>query len=239
MPAGAQGSALAAVHSPPLGSKRLPLGRPSGSWTRTTGTPRATCWARQSCQPRPPAVTVPRLARPLGAPVVRRCARAATTRTRAHEAAAQRSAARTSSAPWETIHVECGHAVARQVHVVGWDRWHLGCPARCGHRGSRVLDRPASPPPCPGCGAALDVVREEALLDLEVRSARQPRTLLDVTVRHAVPGDAARLAAAASRGGAVNAEAEGDKRRRYPSGRTPWRLVPLAHDTYGRHGATP
>ena len=58
----------------------------------------------------------------------------------------------------------------------------------------------------------------------------------DVTVRYSVPGDADTLRAAAGRDGAVNAAAEGDKRRRYPEGRTPWRMVPLALETAGRHG---
>ena len=58
----------------------------------------------------------------------------------------------------------------------------------------------------------------------------------DVTVRYSVPGDAAALAAAAGRDGAVNAEAEADKKRRYPSGRAPWGMVPLALETGGRHG---
>ena len=31
-------------------------------------------------------------------------------------------------------------------------------------------------------------------------------------------------------------EAEADKRRRYPDGQTPWRVVPLAVETFGRHG---
>ena len=51
-----------------------------------------------------------------------------------------------------------------------------------------------------------------------------------------MPGDAARLAAAARSDGAVNTEAEGYKRARYPAEACPWRLVPLAHETYGRLG---
>ena len=58
----------------------------------------------------------------------------------------------------------------------------------------------------------------------------------DVTVRHGVPGDAGRLAAAALHSGAVNREAEADKRARYPDDRAPWRAVPLATETYGRLG---
>ena len=34
------------------------------------------------------------------------------------------------------------------------------------------------------------------------------------------------------------AEAEANKRRRYPDGQTPWRVVPLATETGGRHGRT-
>ena len=80
--------------------------------------------------------------------------------------------------------------------------------------------------------------REEAFLDLEVRSAEVPRLYLDVTVRHAVPGNAPRLARAAALDGAVNSEAEADKRTRYPDGRAPWRVVPFALETYGRLGRT-
>ena len=76
------------------------------------------------------------------------------------------------------------------------------------------------------------------MLDLEVRSAQVPRAFLDVTVRHSIPGDPERLAAAAAHAGAVNKEAEADKRRRYPDGRAPWRVVPLAFETYGRLGET-
>ena len=74
------------------------------------------------------------------------------------------------------------------------------------------------------------------MLDLEVRSAEEPRTFFDVTVRYSVPGGAADLAAAAAHDGAVNRQAEADKRARYPRGRTPWRTVPLAVETCGRHG---
>ena len=35
-----------------------------------------------------------------------------------------------------------------------------------------------------------------------------------------------------------DAEAEDDKKRRYPDGQTPWRAVPLATETGGRHGLT-
>ena len=79
--------------------------------------------------------------------------------------------------------------------------------------------------------------REEAVLDLEVRSAEVPCLYLDVTVRHAVPGDAERLARASRQPGATNAVAEQDKRDRYPNGRAPWKAEPLALESYGRHGA--
>ena len=78
---------------------------------------------------------------------------------------------------------------------------------------------------------------EEAIVDVEFRSARIPRAFIDVTVRHSVPGDAARLAAAARGGGAVNREAEADKKRRYPDGRAPWDVIPFALETYGRLGS--
>ena len=74
------------------------------------------------------------------------------------------------------------------------------------------------------------------MLDLEVRSAQHPRMLLDVTVRHAVPGDAHRLGRAANDDGAVVKEAEHDKHTRYPAAQAPYTLAPLAVDTYGRHG---
>ena len=34
----------------------------------------------------------------------------------------------------------------------------------------------------------------------------------------------------------MNAAAEADKRRRYPEGQAPWRMVPLALESAGRHG---
>ena len=78
--------------------------------------------------------------------------------------------------------------------------------------GATAWELPAGP--CSTCGAALSTAREEAVLDLEVRSATVPRLYFDVTVRHSVPGGAQLLAAAAGRDGAVNLEAEGEKRRR-------------------------
>jgi len=69
-----------------------------------------------------------------------------------------------------------------------------------------------------------------------VQRADRPRLYFDVTVRYCVPGGADGLAAAAGRSGAVNAAAEADKRRRYPTGRSPWGMVPLALETGGRHG---
>ena len=74
------------------------------------------------------------------------------------------------------------------------------------------------------------------MLDLEVRCARAPRSFLDVTIHHSVPGDGPRLSAAAQHPGAVNREAESEKRRRYPDGRAPCRVVPFALETYGRVG---
>ena len=135
---------------------------------------------------------------------------------------------------WEKVHRACGHSVERQVHVAQWDRfrWHcLG--ANCTQRGVSHV-RPAGP--CTACGASLSTAREEAVLDLEVQSAEVPRTYFDVAVRYAVPGDNQRLRAASDRDGAVAHEAEGDKRRRYPDGLTPWRCVPLVTETGGRHG---
>ncbi len=119
------------------------------------------------------------------------------------------------------------------MHVPGWDRWQWHC-SSCGARGA-TWERPAGHL-CGSCGHATQAQREEAILDLEVRTAAAPKTFFDVTVRHSVPGDAPRLAAAASTAGAVAKEAEGDKRRRYPDGRCPFRAVPLATETFGRHG---
>ena len=66
--------------------------------------------------------------------------------------------------------------------------------------------------------------------------AQQPRFVLDVIVHHSIPGDAHRLAKAADEDGAVNKEAEQEKRGRYPAAQAPWKLLPLALETYGRHG---
>jgi hypothetical protein len=118
--------------------------------------------------------------------------------------------------------------------VPGWDRWRSRCTSyTCRDRGLAYAP-PAGP--CPECGALLGTKREEAILDLEVRSATVPRLYLDTTVHHSVPGDAPRLARAADRDGAVNAEAESEKDGRYQAGRTPWRVVALAQETYGRLG---
>ena len=63
-----------------------------------------------------------------------------------------------------------------------------------------------------------------------------PRFYVDATVHHAVPGDADRLTRVAGADGAVNLEAEREKRRRYPDGLAPWRVEPFALETYGRLG---
>ena len=117
-----------------------------------------------------------------------------------------------------------------------WDRFHWQCTGEaCGRKGVGF-----APPggPCSFCGSALTTEREEAVLDLEARSAEVPRVFLDITVRHAVPGSGPRLARAAAHDGAVNREAEADKRSRYPDGRAPWRVVPFALESYGRLGRT-
>jgi hypothetical protein len=134
---------------------------------------------------------------------------------------------------WERIHTECGYHTEREVHVPGWDRFPWRCTG-CGSHGTETA--PPPPGPCSTCGSPLETRREEAVLDLEVQSAGCPRLFLDVTVRYSVPGHAARLAAAATHDGAVNREAEAEKRSRYPDGRTPWKVVPLALETCGRHG---
>ena len=70
---------------------------------------------------------------------------------------------------------------------------------------------------------------------MEAQGAERPRVFFDITVRH-LPGDAARLRAAARHDGVVNAEAESDKRTRYPEGNCPWKMVPVALETGGRLG---
>jgi hypothetical protein len=136
-------------------------------------------------------------------------------------------------AAWAHIHAECGYQVARQTPVPAWDRWRWHC-SSCAASGTAAT-RPAAGAAC-SCGAPLAARREEAILDLEIQRADCPRVFLDVTVRYAVPGDAEGLQAAAARDGAVNKGAEADKHARYPAGRAPWRMVPLALETGGRHG---
>ena len=77
---------------------------------------------------------------------------------------------------------------------------------------------------------------KEAILDLEVENLGWPRLFLDVTVRCGIPGDADSLQLAAGRAGADNAKAEADKHSRYPKARSPWKMIPLALETCGRHG---
>ena len=131
------------------------------------------------------------------------------------------------------IHRECGHAVDTQVYVPAWNRWRTFC-APCALR-STTWDNPDAP--CSSCGGQMVAELEEATLVVEFRSARILRAFIDVTVRHSIPSDAARLAAAARGGGAVNREAEADKKRRYPDGRAPWDVIPFALETYGRLGS--
>jgi hypothetical protein len=135
---------------------------------------------------------------------------------------------------WTHIERECGHTVHDQVHVPLWDRWRYRCTSPACRRGGHAWTLPTAP--CTACGAGLEAWREEARLDLEVSSFQAPRVFYDVTVRHSVPGDAGRATAAANRGGVVAKEAEDAKRARYPDGRTPWRCVPLATESFGRHG---
>ena len=55
-------------------------------------------------------------------------------------------------------------------------------------------------------------------------------------MRHAVGNDQARLQRAARQDGTTNAEAEADKADRYPAHRSPYKALPLALETFGRHG---
>ncbi len=135
---------------------------------------------------------------------------------------------------YERIRQECGCQTDREVHVPAWDRWRWRCTApTCTERGLTYAP-PAGP--CGLCGGALDPKGEEAVLDLEVRSAWVPKLFLDVTVRHSVPGEGERLARAARTDGAVNLEAEREKESRYPAARAPHKVAPLAVETFGRHG---
>ena len=136
---------------------------------------------------------------------------------------------------WEDIHKECGYATARQVHVPAWDRLKRLCRAAACERVGLAV-RGAGAEVCAACGAATAEETEEAILDLEVSSASCPRLFFDVTVRHSVPGNAERHRTASRQDGVVAAEAETDKRARYPEGVAPWRALPLAHETYGRLG---
>ena len=135
---------------------------------------------------------------------------------------------------WASIHAECGFQTDSEVHVPAWDRWRWHClGADCPARGVAFAPPTA---PCGACGSVLESRREEALLDLEVRSVEVPRRYLDVTVRHSVPGNAEHLLRAANADGVPAREAEREKHLWYPAGRTPSSLVPLAVETYGRHG---
>ena len=135
---------------------------------------------------------------------------------------------------WGRIHRECGYAVDTQVHEPAWNRWRWSCSgAACEGRGV-AWQHPTGP--CGLCGAALQANLEEAVLDLEVRSAEVPKLYMDVTVRHAVGNDEARVRRAARADGTTNAEAEGDKADRYPPDHCPYKAGPLAMETYGRHG---
>ena len=131
---------------------------------------------------------------------------------------------------------ECGFQTARQVYVPQWDRFHWRCTAAACERHGACFAPPCGP--CDECGGALAVEREEAVLGVEARGAAVPRLYVDVTVRHAVPGDSDRLERAAAADGAVNLEAEDAKRRRYPDGLAPWRAVPFALETYGCFGSS-
>ena len=90
--------------------------------------------------------------------------------------------------------------------------------------------------PCDACGDSVVSELEEAILDIDARSARVLRLFLDVTIRYGVPGGVTQLAAAARGPGAVNRTAEIEKRLRYPDGRSPWKVVPFAIETFGRVG---
>ncbi len=123
------------------------------------------------------------------------------------------------------------------MHEPAWDRWRWKCSAPgCAARGLAWRAPPAAP--CALCGGALEADREEAVLDLEVRSSEVPKLYLDVTVRHAVHSDQDRLLRAANNDGATNKEADADKEARYPALNCPYKALPLALETFGRHGKT-
>jgi len=131
------------------------------------------------------------------------------------------------------IHKECGCNVATEVYVTAWDRWRWRClNGACEQHG--VADAPRET--CEHCSAALEVTREEAVLDIEVRSPIMPIQYIDVTVHHSLPGDDSRLGRAAQRGGEVAREAARQKHERYPRRRCQWALRPFAVETFGAFG---
>ena len=77
------------------------------------------------------------------------------------------------------IHRECGHAVDTQVYVPAWNRWRTFC-TPCALR-STTWDNPDAP--CSSCGGQMVAELEEAILDVEFRSARIPfGTVFQVTL---------------------------------------------------------
>ena len=109
----------------------------------------------------------------------------------------------------ELIHKKCGQRVDRQVQVPGWDRFHFE--GACGHKGQRLVP------------------------SLEVQGIRSQVLYFDVTVHHSVPtGDL--LVRASDGDSAAQVTAEQTKYSRYPARRCPHRVVPLAVETFGRHG---
>ena len=119
------------------------------------------------------------------------------------------------------------------MHETAWDRWRWACASpACTERG---LGHAPPRGPCGTCGGGLEATKEEAVLDLEVRSAWVPKLFLDVTVRHSVPSGGL-LSRAANGNGTVNLAAEQDKEGRYPASRCAHPVVLLALETFGRHG---
>ena len=78
-----------------------------------------------------------------------------------------------------SIHEECGYTVARHVHIPEPIRWKSHC-GPCNSRGI-TWDLPGAP--CDVCGASTELELEEAIPDLDARSARVPRALLDATAK--------------------------------------------------------
>ena len=134
----------------------------------------------------------------------------------------------------EVIHKQCGFNTDTEVHVAAWDRFKWHCSnVLCDAKGTLETFPQGA---CSQCGHGLQVHREAAMLDVEVRSPEVPRLYFDLTVSDSLPGSAARLELAADRDGEVAREAERQKHPRYPKRRAPWKIGPFALESCSRLG---